>query len=43
MEQPVQQPKIDLTNTTALKNFDGGDTFKQVFIIRSHNKCNPII
>ena len=34
MEQPVQQPKIDLTNTTALKNFDGGDTFSQKFIIR---------
>lgn len=34
MEQPVQQPKIDLSNTTALKNFEGGDTFMQSFIIR---------
>ena len=34
MEQPLQQPKIDLSNTTALKNFDGGDTFTQQFIIR---------
>ena len=34
MEQPVQQPKIDLSNTSALKNFDGGDTFRQEFIIR---------
>ena len=34
MEQPVQQPKIDLSNTTALKNFEGGDTFTQSFIIR---------
>ena len=34
MEQPVQQTKIDLSNTSALKNFDGGDTFRQEFIIR---------
>ena len=34
MEQPVQQPKIDLNNTTALKNGKKGDLFKQKFIIR---------
>lgn len=34
MEQPLQQPKIDLSNTTALKNFDGGDLFEQAFIVR---------
>ena len=24
MEQPVQQPQIDLKNTTEVKNFNGG-------------------
>ena len=29
MEQPVQQPKIDLNNTTSLKNGKKGDLFEQ--------------
>jgi len=34
MEQPVQQPQIDLKNTTEVKNFNGGSIFQQGVILR---------
>ena len=34
MEQQVQQPQIDLKNTTEVKNFNGGSIFQQGVILR---------
>tara|TARA_B110000858_G_scaffold13550_1_gene13735 strand:+ start:45 stop:287 length:243 start_codon:yes stop_codon:yes gene_type:complete len=34
MEKPVQQPQIDLKNTTEVKNFNGGSIFQQGVILR---------
>ena len=38
MQQQVQQPPIDLKNTTAIKNFDGGVVFQQGVVLRSVSK-----
>jgi len=38
MEQPVQQPQIDLKNTTEVKNFNGGSIFQQGVILRKVSK-----
>jgi hypothetical protein len=34
MQQQVQQPQIDLKNTTGVKNFDGGSIFLQGVVLR---------
>lgn len=34
MEQPVQQPQIDLKNTSEVKNNEGGSIFQQGVILR---------
>jgi hypothetical protein len=34
MSQPLQQPQIDLKNTTEVKNFDGGSIFLQGVVLR---------
>jgi hypothetical protein len=38
MEQPVQQPQIDLKTTTEVKNFNGGSIFQQGVILRKVSK-----
>jgi len=38
MQQQVQQPPIDLKNTTAIKNFDGGVIFQQGVVLRTVSK-----
>ena len=38
MQQQVQQPPIDLRNTTAIKNFDGGIIFQQGVVLRTVSK-----
>jgi hypothetical protein len=38
MEQPIQQPQIDLNNTQAVNNFDGGNIFQQGVILRKVSK-----
>ncbi len=38
MQQQVQQPPIDLKNTTAIKNFDGGVVFQQGVVLRTISK-----
>ena len=38
MEQQVQQPQIDLKNTSEVKNFDGGSIFQQGVILRRVSK-----
>jgi|TARA_B100001057_G_scaffold198975_1_gene199584 hypothetical protein len=38
MQQQVQQPPIDLKNTTAIKNFDGGIIFQQGVVLRTVSK-----
>jgi len=38
MEQPLQQPPIDLNNTTGIQNFDGGSIFQQGVILRTVSK-----
>ena len=38
MEQQVQQPQIDLKNTSEVKNFDGGSIFQQGVILRKVSK-----
>jgi len=38
MEQPIQQPQIDLNNTQAVNNFDGGSIFQQEVILRKDSK-----
>ncbi len=38
MEQPIQQPQIDLNNTQAVNNFDGGNVFQQGVILRKVSK-----
>jgi len=38
MEQPIQQPQIDLNNTQAVNNFDGGSIFQQGVILRKVSK-----
>lgn len=38
MEQPIQQPQIDLNNTQAVSNFDGGNVFQQGVILRKVSK-----
>jgi hypothetical protein len=37
-QQPQQAPQIDLKNSTAVKNFDGGSLFKQGVILRTVSK-----
>jgi len=34
MEQQVQQPQIDLTNTTGVKTSEGGSIFQQGVLLR---------
>lgn len=34
MEQPVQQPQIDLKNTSEVKNSEGGSIFQQGVLLR---------
>ena len=38
MEKQVQQPQIDLNNTTEIKNFDGGSIFLQGVVLRKVSK-----
>jgi hypothetical protein len=38
MEQPAQQPAIDLKNTTEVKNSSGGSVFLQGVILRKVSK-----
>ena len=38
MEQPVQQPQIDLKNTTGIKNSSDGSVFSQGVILRKVSK-----
>ena len=38
MQNQVQQPPIDLKNTTAIKNFDGGIIFQQGVVLRTVSK-----
>ena len=38
MEQPVQQPQIDLKSTTGLKNEEGGSVFMSGVILRKISK-----
>ena len=38
MEQQIQQPQIDLKNTSEVKNFDGGSIFQQGVILRRVSK-----
>ena len=38
MEQQVQQPQIDLKNTSEVKNFNGGSIFQQGVILRKVSK-----
>ena len=38
MQQQVQHPPIDLKNTTAIKNFDGGIIFQQGVVLRTVSK-----
>lgn len=38
MEQPVQQPQIDLKNTTQVKNSSEGSVFQQGVILRKVSK-----
>ena len=38
MEQPIQQPQIDLNNTQAVNNFDGGSISQQGVILRKVSK-----
>ena len=38
MQQQVQTPPIDLKNTTAIKNFDGGVVFQQGVVLRTVSK-----
>jgi len=38
MQQQMQQPPIDLKNTTAIKNFDGGVVFQQGVVLRTVSK-----
>ena len=37
--QNTQQPQIDLTTTTAVEGFDGGQLFGQAFVLRKVSKC----
>ena len=34
----VQQPQIDLKNTTSIEGFDGGKLFGQAFVLRKVSK-----
>ena len=34
MAQQIQQPQVDLKNTTPVTNFDGGNIFQQGVILR---------
>ena len=36
--QNTQQPQIDLTTTTAVEGFDGGQLFGQAFVLRKVSK-----
>jgi|TARA_B110000977_G_scaffold27805_1_gene35379 hypothetical protein len=38
MEQPIQQPKIDLSNTQAIKTSDNSSVFQQGVILRKVSK-----
>ena len=38
MQQQMQQPPIDLKNTSEVKNFDGGILFKQGVVLRTVSK-----
>ena len=38
MQQQMQQPPIDLKNTTSIKNFDGGVIFQQGVVLRTVSK-----
>lgn len=38
MDQPLQQPQIDLKNTSSVTNFDGGNIFQQGVILRKVSK-----
>ena len=38
MQQQMQQPPIDLKNTTPIENFDGGVLFTQGVLLRSVSK-----
>ncbi len=38
MEQQIQQPQIDLKNTSEVKNFNGGSIFQQGVILRKVSK-----
>ena len=38
MQQQVQQPPIDLKNTTSIENFDGGVLFTQGVLLRTVSK-----
>ena len=38
MEQQMQQPPIDLKNTSEVKNFNGGSIFQQGVILRKVSK-----
>jgi len=38
MEQPIQQPQIDLNNTEGIKNSEGGSLFQSGVILRKISK-----
>jgi len=38
MEQPIQQPQIDLNNTEGIKNSEGGSLFQSGIILRKISK-----
>ena len=38
MAQQIQQPQVDLKNTTPVTNFDGGNIFQQGVILRQVSK-----
>jgi len=38
MDQPLQQPQIDLKNTQPITNFDGKSVFQQGVILRKVSK-----
>ena len=38
MAQQIQQPQVDLKNTTPVTNFDGGNIFQQGVILRKVSK-----
>ncbi len=38
MEQPLQQPQIDLNNTEGIKNSEGGSLFQSGIILRKISK-----